>query len=109
MFSERFHTYQKVMPTIPFLSKGGNGFCQDKQIYYWISPKKVIVDNDTVVKGFSLTEGMCVKTKLAYEEIETGVKLTVSSMITFDENRSTNSLIKGPTISNLRSSIKKMC
>jgi hypothetical protein len=93
------------MPMIPFISKGGDGYCEDKQKYHWVSQTKLMIENDTVIKGFSLTEGMCVKTKLFYQELMNDVKLTVTSMITFDENRSTNSLIKGPTISNVKLSI----
>lgn len=43
------------MPKIPFLSSGGEGLCEDKQRYYWISSKIFVIEIISKVKGFSLT------------------------------------------------------
>ena len=40
---------------IPFVSKGGQGLCEDRQVYTWISPQLLLIEVFSVLKGFSLT------------------------------------------------------
>lgn len=61
--SERFFTYKKEVPMIPFVSKGGHGICQEKTVYRWGGPKILVVDIYTTLSGFSLTEGMLVRAR----------------------------------------------
>jgi hypothetical protein len=53
--SERLFTYGKQIPTIPFVSKGGDGVCQEKNVYRWGGLNYLVIDIFTTVSGFSLT------------------------------------------------------
>jgi hypothetical protein len=43
-FSIRMSTFEKKIPVIPFISKGGNALCEEKSTYYWGGPDFLVVD-----------------------------------------------------------------
>lgn len=106
--SERYHTYKKALPRVPFVSSGGFGACEEKQTYYWISPKVLAIHIVSKVGGFSLTEGMELILKMVLEEEGENLKFTATSCIKFERDSSSNSLVKGPALSNLKDSTIKM-
>lgn len=64
--SERLATYDRDVPNIPFVSQGGEGICQEKNIFRWGGPRCFVIDIYATVGGFSLTEGMTVKSRQVF-------------------------------------------
>lgn len=71
--SERLVTYDKQIPTIPFVSKGGDGICQEKVVFHWGGLKCLVIDIFATVGGFALTEGMTVKSRQLIREVGNGI------------------------------------
>lgn len=84
------------------MSSGGDGFCEETQVYHWISPSLFYIETTSVVKGFSLTEGMEILLKTVVKQVKDDVKVTESTSLRFSTNSSTNALLKTPAISNLK-------
>ena len=90
------------MPLIPFVSKGGDGVCQEKSVFHWGGPKRLVIDIFTIVSGFSLTEGMVVKSRQVFRQEGSSVKTVVSGEVVFQSNSAMNGMIRGPALSNLK-------
>lgn len=82
--------------------------CEEKQVYHWISPTFFYIEATSVVKGFSLTEGMEILVKTILKEENSNVKMQMSATIRFSTNSSTNALLKSPAMSNLKDACNKM-
>jgi hypothetical protein len=84
------------------VSKGGDGVCQEKVVFRWGGPKWLVIDIFTTVGGFSLTEGMTVKSRQVFREGSGCVEMAVSGEVVFTSSSAINSMIRGPAISNLK-------
>lgn len=100
--SERFFTYKKELPVVPFVSKGGFGICQEKYVYRWGGPKCFVSEINTTVSGISITEGMVVRSKAIYEERKNNVHYQLSGEVTFETNSAMNSMVRAPALSKLK-------
>lgn len=107
-YSERFFTYKKEVPMIPFVSKGGHGICQEKTIYRWGGPKCFVVDIFTTLSGFSLTEGMTVKVRHIFEDKKEGMHYTSSGDVTFETSSALNNMLRAPALSNLKGYLQNL-
>jgi hypothetical protein len=95
-------TYDKTLPTIPFLSKGGDGVCHEKISYRWGGLKYLVIDIFATVSGFSLTEGMVVKSRQVFRQVSKNINFEVSGEVTFTSNSAINGMIRSPALSNLK-------
>lgn len=76
--SQRLITYDRKIPNIPFVSKGGDGVSHEKLIYRWGGPKLLCIDLFATLSGFAMTDSMVVKTRQVLREVNGGVEMGVS-------------------------------
>lgn len=91
---------------IPFISRGGDGLCEERVVYRWGGSEALVLDSYSTLKGFSLTEGMEARCRQVFRESKGRVTVEISADMVFDRESAKNSLLKGAALSNLKSAVQ---
>lgn len=106
--SERYFTYAKLIPNIPFVSKGGEGLCHERIVFRWGGPHSLVIDLYSGLSGFSLTEGMEVRCRQVFREKGKNLEYSVTSEVTFATSSALNGMLRTPAFSNLKEFMNKV-